>query len=446
MKRMLFLVLCCVLRLVAASWYVHPDSALSSIQEALDSCSNNDTVLVGQGTYNENIWWPTTYGINLISEAGPESTIIDGQQSGRVIYIPDIGSDRRGIINGFTITNGYTDWKGGGIYCCADSFTIRNNHIVNNESYGNGNGGGICILSNKMAFIDGNVIMDNESPSGGGIYCRGSVVRNNVISGNTSSTGGGVFCEGATGDMIIRNNVISQNSAHYHGGGIWINLSSDVVIVGNEIDSNEIVLLLTGEGAGICLWNGSTGSIDSCSITHNTGQGVCINHGSHPTLHYNNIVGNTDYGIENKDIAVIINAEYNWWGNASGPYHPDSNPGGTGDSVSDYVDFIPWLDHQVGVEEEEDVWQTPYTFTVEIFPNPFKSDIGLQIKDTRFQLTGTLKIHVYNVAGNKVMSSAITASDKKRTVKTPNTLPSGVYFVEVRSGDSRATLKAIKLD
>ncbi len=39
---------------------------------------------------------------------------------------------------------------------------------------------------------------------------------------------------------------------------------------------------------------------------------------------------------------TIMNAENNWWGNISGPQHPD-NPGGTGDNVSGEVDFVPWL-------------------------------------------------------------------------------------------------------
>jgi hypothetical protein len=40
--------------------------------------------------------------------------------------------------------------------------------------------------------------------------------------------------------------------------------------------------------------------------------------------------------------ATILNAEHNWWGDPSGPRHPD-NPGGTGDNVSGAVDFTPWL-------------------------------------------------------------------------------------------------------
>jgi hypothetical protein len=42
------------------------------------------------------------------------------------------------------------------------------------------------------------------------------------------------------------------------------------------------------------------------------------------------------------DGAALLNAEYNWWGNASGPRH-SGNPGGTGDNINGNVDYSPWL-------------------------------------------------------------------------------------------------------
>ena len=46
-------------------------------------------------------------------------------------------------------------------------------------------------------------------------------------------------------------------------------------------------------------------------------------------------------GIRNYTPATI-NAVNNYWGEASGPYHPDLNPEGLGNSVSNNVDFIPF--------------------------------------------------------------------------------------------------------
>jgi len=58
--------------------------------------------------------------------------------------------------------------------------------------------------------------------------------------------------------------------------------------------------------------------------------------------HFNNIVGNTYYGAYNYGDGTL-DATHNWWGYASGPYHLIANPGGTGNPVSNDVDFEPWL-------------------------------------------------------------------------------------------------------
>jgi len=59
---------------------------------------------------------------------------------------------------------------------------------------------------------------------------------------------------------------------------------------------------------------------------------------SEVVAHYNNLAGN-DWGL--KSIVPPVDATLNWWGDATGPTHTD-NIGGTGDSVSDNVDYNPW--------------------------------------------------------------------------------------------------------
>ncbi|MBI2071177.1 MAG: hypothetical protein HYT79_11315 [Elusimicrobia bacterium] len=54
------------------------------------------------------------------------------------------------------------------------------------------------------------------------------------------------------------------------------------------------------------------------------------------------ISGNQNFGVTNEDPAVTVDATNNFWGSASGPAHA-SNPEGTGDRVSDNVEFIPFL-------------------------------------------------------------------------------------------------------
>ena len=152
---------------LARVWYVHQDSVMNNIDAALDSCAQNDTVLVGPGTYYENIWWPPTKGICLISEHGPDSTIIDGQTSGRTIYVPADGIDSLGMLQGFSVCNGFQEGNwGSGIYCLRDKFLITGNVISGNVlAYG---GGGIACYFYGTPVITGNIITGNSAYHGGG--------------------------------------------------------------------------------------------------------------------------------------------------------------------------------------------------------------------------------------------------------------------------------------
>jgi len=65
-------------------------------------------------------------------------------------------------------------------------------------------------------------------------------------------------------------------------------------------------------------------------------------------VNFNNIEGNANHGVFNGGTG-ILDATMNWWGDISGPKHDapfgifPANPGGTGDRVSDNVNYIPWL-------------------------------------------------------------------------------------------------------
>ena len=58
-------------------------------------------------------------------------------------------------------------------------------------------------------------------------------------------------------------------------------------------------------------------------------------------LQNNNIYGNTSYGVYNENTNYTLSAGNNWWGQATGPTH-SSNPGGTGDRISDRITYAPF--------------------------------------------------------------------------------------------------------
>ena len=522
-------------------WYVHPDSTLNTIQAGLDSCADNDIVLVGPGTYYENIDWPNTQGIYLVSQSGPDVTIIDGDGLVGCVLSIATGVDSLTTISGFTVRNGFAlhgggfycnqssptiigntitnntamyinnTQLGGGIYCyesspiivgnnitgndakigggiacqessptiigntitnntahgvspapglvgiiycpefafivpdnsvavdsiyncsrrgqgdgsgiaCLDSSagTISNNIITHNSSSGLfGTGGGICCY-NSMPFITDNIITDNCTfLAGGGINCAGSspTITGNTIIGNRAIDGGGINCDASS--PAITNNTISMNEAHTYfwlGGnaaGIACVNNSAPVISSNTIEMNTCVG--TGVGGGVFCANSSP-TIDSCIISNNNGDGVFCTDGANPVIQYCSITDNIDYGVRNEDTGVTVIAENNWWGDASGPFHPTLNPGGVGDSVSDYVDFTPWLLWPVGVEEHPIVKpvETHETLRATIFRGPLQLPTGK-------------KCEVFDITGRVV---------------EPERIRPGIYFIEI---DGVVTQKVVKI-
>ncbi len=316
----------------ATTWYVHPDSALSSIQAALDSCANNDIVLVGPGIYYENIYWPNTQGIDLISEMGPDTTIVDANGVGRVISINAV--DTTTVIRGFTIANGFAGASNGGGIMCETSLIIQGNIINGNSATchaGGGVGGGI--VAGDGSIIEDNAIIDNYA-------CR---------------WGGAIACWGS---LTLQGNTISGNS----DGIYWASLGGNLAMYYNNI----------------------------------TGNGLAVLNGSHNQM--------------------VINAENNWWGDSTGPYHPDSNPGGLGDEVSDWVDFNPWLYNPWGIEEG------PIIKPVEIH-----NAIGATILRGQLQLPKGKKCKVFDITGRVV---------------EPTYIVPGIYFIEV---DGVVTQKVTKV-
>ena len=245
-------------------WYVHPDSALNTIQAGLDSCVENDIVLVGPGTYYENIVWPNTQGIHLVSESGPEVTIINGGSIGRVVEITS-GVDLTTMIRGFTIQNGNAD-QGAGVYCNNSSPNLEDVTLTANSA--SDDGGGICCRNNSTPHLEDVTIISNSAGDGGGIYCGNSSPSLTAvsISGNYAHwNGGGIYCRNNSSPSL-ENVAVSGNTAEWGsgGGGIVCIDNSDLSLINVTISEN------TGFcGGGIVCFNSSP-SFDHCTISGNS--------------------------------------------------------------------------------------------------------------------------------------------------------------------------------
>jgi hypothetical protein len=106
----------------------------------------------------------------------------------------------------------------------------------------------------------------------------------------------------------------------------------------------SIIRNMRSSNSGIHMEN-STGSITGTTITGDAGDAVWLD-GSDPTINGNNFEGNTGFGIRNVDPTIVVDATGNWWGDASGP---GGEGAGSGDEVSERVDFGGWLSSKVGL-------------------------------------------------------------------------------------------------
>ena len=86
-------------------------------------------------------------------------------------------------------------------------------------------------------------------------------------------------------------------------------------------------------------------------------------------IHHSKIVDFSNFSIDTFGNAPkIINAEDNFWGNDTGPFHPDENPTGTGGIVGDYIDFIPFCENEK-CKARDPVILIPGIMGTEIFKN-----------------------------------------------------------------------------
>ncbi|MDH5779541.1 MAG: right-handed parallel beta-helix repeat-containing protein, partial [Candidatus Bathyarchaeota archaeon] len=170
---------------------------------------------------------------------------------------------------------------------------------------------GISVTGDNQATIGNNEISSNKN---GilltGTSAKGVTVTENIVMSNTES-GIKLNADNYT-NLVIQNNILSANHHGFHISG-----EANTNITKNSISYNSVGFFYTESK----------------------------NH----TAYYNDIYGN-ELGMR-VSASATVNAEYNYWGHESGPYHVSLNPAGEGDPVGGdgvNLDFIFFLTAPIG--------------------------------------------------------------------------------------------------
>ena len=188
-----------------------------------------------------------------------------------------------------------------------DGLTIENGNVrIEDCEIANNSQSGISITGNNQVTIKNNKISSNKN----GILVTGDSIRGvsiteNIVMSNTQS---GIQLDADKyRDLVILNNILSANK-----NGFYVSGEASTYITNNSISYNNV--------------------------------GIFYKSGKGHVAYYNDIYGN-DCGMDVSSNATV-NAEHNYWGHETGPYHVSLNPAGEGDPVGGdgvNLDFIFFL-------------------------------------------------------------------------------------------------------
>ncbi len=262
------------------------------------------------------------YGISIANSGtnNSDGNLIEGNYIG-----PDatgLSAPHTPIYSGVDVENGNSN-QIGGIIAGAGNLISGNNFgikvggtAVNTEIFGN------LIGTDKNGA--------NAIPNATGIYLNNAP----AVIGNSGTPG---------------NNVISGNSNVAADLGIDVSGvgTAGTTIFGNKLGINQAGSAAIPNDYAVYVENGGFAQITQNWIGNSTGYSIYVSSTStvaDSTLNngLNCFTNNSAAGLLNTNTGVTAAFTSNWWGNATGPTH-SGNPGGTGDTVSDHVDYSSFL-------------------------------------------------------------------------------------------------------
>jgi hypothetical protein len=526
---------------LGVTWRVPED--VPTIQVALDSLTDGDTVLVDTGTYHEALQARNRTFV-LLGVASPDSqrpvvdpTSLEGSRHLACLTLPPLS---RAVIRDFIFRNGWDMFPRdhfddvGGI--ANEASDLRIEHCTFDSTYKGvecavGSAGTLTVSDCEFILNSRGCVRDRRpsrtsifncdfSANGDrALWLSDSALVENCQFHDMHNSGEWIWLEGYGNtvrgctfgptitpeyDIIwshrLKSCTFEQNTfqdTEVYGAVFWFNgAANDTPHIGvndttcfreNVFRQNHAVQALQS-GAGILLAEQQDSLVsqrvlitdnlfDSCWAASSSGfgsikMGACNNWLEHntfigpnipmPSVRYAQVdtmlIPNAsihDCSFNNTGLALwaswflfSLNAERNWWGDSTGPYHSQFNPLGMGDEVIGPVDFDPWLlappDSDSTDASSVPFPPVPEDLRLDCYPNPFNATATLHLIVNQ---PGVYDVELYNTLGQRALHvwSGSIAHEKQITLNA-RALPSGLYFLRANGQEgNRVALSKIVL-
>jgi len=329
----------------------------TTIQAAIDDIRNSivvaDIIEVAAGTYTENLDLQNTTDLTL---RGAQFGVSAGVGAAR-----DASSTLgETIVVGTINTGGGTTFTVDGL--TIDGFRFENTSFVSAIRVKND-----VIITNSIIHFTSTYFLISVAGNAG--------MEHTLTLTNSNLTGSRGFSidNARVTAANISNNVFNTTSASLISAS---SLDGVVSVTDNEFNSPRGLNLLTNNNiitgnvfnvpAGVDNRGMDIYEVTGNTITGNTfsedALSIYVRTGARNEAVLDNLIeDNKILGGINNITGKSVNAEWNWWGHATGPYHATTNPTGLGGEVSDDVLYSPWYGNDPDEPRDPDV---PWTFYV----------------------------------------------------------------------------------
>jgi parallel beta-helix repeat protein len=444
--------LCLAICSISFATVVHVPSEYETIQAGINATIDGDTVLVAAGEYPEHFSY-NGRNIVVLSESGPENTIIQMADTGRAIVSFVDNEDNDAVLEGFTVRSAYL---AAGIYTQNASPTIIGNIFLDNYNTEHGGAissfGGCPIVTNN--YFEGNISID----LGGGAvfsYQGRIVVINNVFYRNYAPYHHGGAIHIFTSDKSwVHHNLFYQNSCLALGGAVVLSVCNNSRFYNNTVVDNSDI---EAHGAGVAVWYSNNCYVYNNIIIQNNGIGIHHYPVNDNTFAYNDVWTNSiNYdGAEPGDGS--ISADPLFVGGDPFSFHltfnspcidagdPTSEPDPDG-TIADMGAY--YYDQQVGIADGWHFNPREY-FLKQNFPNPFNASTNIEFN---LPEASHVSLEIFDSAGRKVTTviDGQYAAGEHRVIwdgcnEDGNLLSSGVYFYELKSPEGTSSKSMLML-